>query len=605
MSGASENGYIVSASDEQGTNFAWHAFDGDANSIWETNPAGNEWIKMQFPNAMVNNRITLTSPAQDPDEMPSSMTLEGSNDDALWTELGAWVNIPIWLVNLTMTFDFENTDEFLYYRLTIVENQGGTKVVMGEMTYEQLIGTSMTGHAYLNLSQEEVIISIADGFSAEGQIDYTLTLPQVDVNVPIASGVNNFIYLNRNINSGAVTFTAKPFPPQYGLYQPSWSPYLPILIRGDGTDGDTNIKDSYGGPVTTSGTVTISTTSPKYGTGSVLFADSGSSLTLPKNRGIWDGPWTIDFWWNPTSTSGFIDLIATTPTYAIYLGYNRTATKLSLYVSSNGTSWNILSNSPGLKDDFQVGTWYYIRMAFLGRRYMVFVDGIKDIEFLTTVTMEEIENFKVGQYAAESNTALGFMDELRIRPATADYHDELVPDVPTEAPPFIKPWIFSVSEMKGWEIEEDQTYTSVQMLCLGEHTSTSLTSFTGSDTTYAYNGIKQISWSTFNPAVDTWIDLPHNIGTDYIVPEITINSKNAVAPYTGSDIIPIRMVGMYSSTSTWGGIPMGVRIDSKNYSIRYPQEASSDYVSAYGGSNALALITGDEINIAGTIQRGF
>jgi hypothetical protein len=604
MTSYNENGYIVSASTESGTNYAWKGFSGNTTSFWEANTNTNAWLRMQFPLAIAIGRLVMQSPATNVNEMPVSFRIEGSQDGIAWDILGSWINGPVWVASETKNFDFNNSTAYLYYRVYCLTNGGGSKIAIGECSFNSLQPGSIFGTCRLNLSDKQAVITFANGFGTEGQVDYTIALPKNNETCVILPASINYIYIRRDPVSGGISYESKQFAPIYGLYQPSYNQTLPTLLRGNGTSGSASIVDSYGATVAVNGTVTNSSTQFKFGAGSILFGSAGSYLSIPKNFGIARERWSVDFWWQPTSLTGIVDLFTAVPGFSLILSYGRTATKLSIYLSSNGTTWDIATNSAGLKTNFAIGTWYYINMTFLGRRYMVFVDGVKDIEVASTSLINQVTSITVGGRSGENNTACGFIDDFRFRPGMGDYYSEPTATIPTSEATFVKPWYFNINEMKGYEREEDGTSTSVQLLCVGEALTREITSYDATVTTYAYNGRKNISWTSFDPVVDDWLVLPHNMGTDLITPNVSLNSATAGSPYNAQAILPIDGVGMYNAAA-WGGIPMARIIDSKSYKIRYPAQSSTDYVASYSGSGAIANISGAAINISATFLRAF
>jgi len=606
MSASAQAGYTVTASSEKGTASAWKAFDGTAGTFWESTGATNEWLKMAFPLAVTINRVKLSSSGSLPTEMPERWVIQGSNDNTAWTDIKEWMDTETWIVNETYYFDFINTTAYTFYRLFVKTNQGGASIMIAECALLSIVPTSIQGSAELNLTEVQSVVTIADGFTTRGQNDYTIALPIENKFVEITKGATNYIYLRRNPLSSEISYESKQFAPVYGKYQPEYIVDIPVLLRGDNTTTISTIVDAYGNKsITTQGTVTVSTIAKKFGAGSLLFSSAGAKVKIPRNMGITQARWSIDFWWNPQSLTGIVDLVTATPNLSMILAYGRVATKLSLHISSNGTSWNVATASPGLKTNFAINTWYYINFIFTGNRYVVYVDGVQDIEVSSSLQMWQIYSLDIGSYLAETNTAPGYIDEFRFRPNMVNYYNELTPILPTETAVYQKPWFFNITQMKGYEVEEDGNLTSVQMLSLGEAYVKDTSSYNATTITYAYNGRKNIQWSEFNPIVDAWIDLPHNIGTDLIVSSVNLNSKTAAAPYSNQAIIPIEAVGMYGGAATWGGIPMGKVVDRTLLRIRYPAQSSADYVAAYGGSALLSSISGDAISVSGTFMRAF
>jgi hypothetical protein len=607
MASSSQGGYIVTSSSEFSTNNNWKAFDGGVVNWWEASTATDQWLAMQFPNPVIISRVRMSSGSANPNQMPERFKVQGSADGLVWTDLKEWIDSELWITGEAYHYDFQNTTPYKYYRVFVSTNQGGTRIAINELSFQSLPINTQIGTVVINTSETQVVASIADGFSPQGQIDYTIALPLVNDVCPIERSAYNYIFMRRNSTSGQITYEAKKIAPIYGQYQPEYIIDLPILLRGDNIATINDIVDSYGNKsITTVGSVTVSSATPKFGNGSLFFSSNGSAVKVARNMGINNDRWSIDFWWRPTTLTGNVDLVWTTPTYSILFGWGRVPSKLGLYLSSNGTSWDIASAVTGVKN-FAVNTWYYINMTFTGKRYLVFVDGVQDIEVNTATQLKirQITSLNLGAYNGEASTAPGYIDEFRFRPGVGSFYNEVPPILPTAAPVYEKPWFFNLTEMKGYEVEEGRTFTSVQMLALGEVFVRETSGWRSSSVTYAYNGRKNFSLSEFNPVVDDWIVLTHNLGTDSFYYDIKAVSKTAAAPYTTQNYIPIDSLGMYSGANTWGGIPLGRIVDRTNLKIRWPASSSADYASAYGGSGVLSLISGDAISFTGSFVRAF
>lgn len=79
-----------------------------------------------------------------------------------------------------------------------------------------------------------------------------------------------------------------------------------ILLLGDGTNGSTTFTDSgpIGHTVTAVGNAQVSTSSPKFGSGSILLDGTGDYLTVPGHVSTaFPGVFTWDFWFKHSSAS--------------------------------------------------------------------------------------------------------------------------------------------------------------------------------------------------------------------------------------------------------------------------------------------------------------
>jgi hypothetical protein len=83
-----------------------------------------------------------------------------------------------------------------------------------------------------------------------------------------------------------------------------------LLLNGDGANGSTTFTDLSSSPktITNTGSISVDTTTKKYGTGSISFQGvAGSKLTLPANTGFsfGTGNFTIEFWLKTTDAGAY------------------------------------------------------------------------------------------------------------------------------------------------------------------------------------------------------------------------------------------------------------------------------------------------------------
>lgn len=158
---------------------------------------------------------------------------------------------------------------------------------------------------------------------------------------------------------------------------PFWSQVVLLMPM------DSNFSDVKGHVPTVTG-ATISTTTPKFGTGSGQFSATGDRVSFPYSTDF-DllGDFTIEFhiWLSAAPTAGGCILSngwisAGGSTYAPYLLYNRPSSPGVLFFSSsNGTSWNV-SNGIGGKV-LTLNAWTHVAVVRSGNTYSIFYDGAR------------------------------------------------------------------------------------------------------------------------------------------------------------------------------------------------------------------------------------
>ncbi|MDQ0392178.1 hypothetical protein [Labrys monachus] len=122
---------------------AWHVFDGDPNSVWISSDA-SAWIGYQFAAARVIVGYSIKSgfsiTVNDPNDLgslnaPKSWTFEGSNDGTTWVTLDSQFGQTSWSFGETRSYLFTNTTAYAYYRLSLINNNGGTYRELSKMAY--------------------------------------------------------------------------------------------------------------------------------------------------------------------------------------------------------------------------------------------------------------------------------------------------------------------------------------------------------------------------------------------------------------------------------------------------------------------------------------
>jgi hypothetical protein len=141
MTAASDGGYVASA-DNNYTNYnPFDAFDGSLNygagNCWlEDDPATHTgWLQQQLPVAKIatkyiikaSDNVALGSP-------PSAWTFLGSNNGSDFTTLDTRTGQTGWANSDARTFLMPgNMTPYLYYRINITADDGGTRLCIGEL----------------------------------------------------------------------------------------------------------------------------------------------------------------------------------------------------------------------------------------------------------------------------------------------------------------------------------------------------------------------------------------------------------------------------------------------------------------------------------------
>lgn len=190
------------------------------------------------------------------------------------------------------------------------------------------------------------------------------------------------------------------------------------LLHFNGTNGAATFTDEYGWTWTGYGTAQLSTTSPKFGTAKLLL-DGTSDYIQSLDYTSLGSAFCIEGWFNTTDKTqqnqGIFSFV-NAANYGLDLRFNYGGNnKLTLWASSNGTSWDIISAQPGANTTWSNGTWYKFRVEFTGTRYSVYVGTTtmsEDYGYNSTSVICAITSAILG--ANTTNYFYGGIDEVRV-----------------------------------------------------------------------------------------------------------------------------------------------------------------------------------------------
>lgn len=125
MTGYSTSGIKVSASSEEGWNYAcWRLFDGNTdNSSWGTNNSNYGWVLIDFGSAKYRIRKLDLYCKMHNSNYPHKWRFEGSNNNLNWDTLISVNNSTS--LNRWISYAFNNTQKYRYYRFNILQGSGG------------------------------------------------------------------------------------------------------------------------------------------------------------------------------------------------------------------------------------------------------------------------------------------------------------------------------------------------------------------------------------------------------------------------------------------------------------------------------------------------
>jgi len=243
-------------------------------------------------------------------------------------------------------------------------------------------------------------------------------------------------YLDEFRISNVARWTANFTPPTAQYPAEDASLYNRLLLNGDGAQGGVIITDTSPGAhgdatIPIAGAMTV-TSLKRFGDGSIYFPGTTSYLTFPDSDD-WDfgaGDFTIDWWEYRFDTTAAAAIIrrdgATTAPQAFLLGHASAAGQQEVYMSSNGSGWDVWATAIGAID---VGAWTHWAVVRNLNQLYAFKNGV-----LTASTTSSLALFPssgaltLGRWVNNLNACI---DALRISKGVARWTSAFTP--PTTA----------------------------------------------------------------------------------------------------------------------------------------------------------------------------
>ncbi len=339
-------------------------------------------------------------------------------------------------------------------------------------------------------------------------------------------------------NNGSPIVGESLYCPVYG--QEYWGIWAEAICSDfEGTDGDVTFKDVLNVDWSFVATARIESAHPKFGTTSIYLPVAADAVYCPAPKMA--GKWTIEFWCrmdNAAAVSAALCDMWGAGEYGIQIRTNSEgSTKLGLYLSSDGASWDIANNSLGAKTSWNNDQYYHFSIVFTGAAYKVYVDGTLDITVTSAVAVTQPYRFQLG--AIGSGYGKGdprYYDDFVFYPyakRTANFTAPAAANTP-EA----QHWFDTVSMTMNYGTPA--AWTKCHRLFVGE-VSTDGTNSSGA-VTYAIRG-KYESPKTAVPNKSTNLSFTHNMGTHNAVQRVYAINIDGEHGYSPGDIVLIMQDG--------------------------------------------------------------
>lgn len=250
------------------------------------------------------------------------------------------------------------------------------------------------------------------------------------------NGYIDDLRITKGIARYTANFTVPAQPnPVTGVQYDNYYDNVSLLLSMNGPNSGTSFLDSSprSKTVTANLNAVTSTAQYKWGVSSAYFDGSGDYLSVPASTDFSFGTsnFTIELWVYFTSVAANKQLLGASSTTVTF--YSGSAGNLNYFLSSNGTSWDIVNNA--LMSAVTTNTWYHVALVRNGNVFTPYVNGVAGTP---TTSSSPIYSSPVPLYiggsSTDSTTTIGgYVDDVRITKGIARYTANFTP--PTQAFP--------------------------------------------------------------------------------------------------------------------------------------------------------------------------
>lgn len=202
-----------------------------------------------------------------------------------------------------------------------------------------------------------------------------------------------------------------------------------LMLHMDGSNGGTTFTDSstQANSMSRVADATTSTTTPKFGTASMLNSNGWIEAADNANYALGSGNFTIDFWFRMSTVGN---------TYLFDMGIEKLAVRYSGglmdFYTEGGINGNEITFTP------TANTWYHMAIVRTGTTLLWFKDGVSQTVSTATNSVNCTSHAYIDIGAPEqtsTQTLIGNIDEFRIVKGTAVWTSNFTPPIAAYTPP--------------------------------------------------------------------------------------------------------------------------------------------------------------------------
>lgn len=323
------------------------------------------------------------------------------------------------------------------------------------------------------------------------------------------------LYLDRD-GAGVVTQGHSMYSPQYGAQWRAGLESGALHAHFDGADGAITHTDVFNNVWTCAATGAIKTTEKKFGTASFRSAAIGDYIETPAP--VVPTKWTIEFWFRRDDmTAGSVAIFAMENIAGLGINVsanNAGSNKIGLYLSSDGSTWDVANASLGSKTAWSNNVWYHFALVFDGATYKTYVNGVLDCTVTSSAIVCPCSYINLGTFGpSHLNGDQGYWDEFRFTPY-AKYTAAFTPSAVAFTPE-TQHWFdtFAMKMKYGYP----GSWTECWRLFVGECDTAAAAS---NGLAYAINGEYESDLTTW--AINNVYSFDHNIGDIRVKNEVFI-----------------------------------------------------------------------------------
>jgi len=352
----------------------------------------------------------------------------------------------------------------------------------------------------------------------------------------LAASTVSYLLFDRDTSTGALSAVSTIIRPQYGAV---FDTTEQAILNFDGADASTTIPEEYGNTFSCVGNAQLDTAQFKFGTASLLLDGTGDYIQCTGITSMKGDGWFIAGWvrFNALPTAATVmNLVSceNADPKGIRFGIiNDTGTyKSQVYLSSNGTGWDIASDDRVTPLSAPVvNTWYHWAIVYdpTAGRYYTYWNGAKLNDIISSSKVCAFTQMRFGANGAAGDNLNGWLDAI-------DYgQNALYPAGTTFTPPASAPvaraqWFDRITML--WKTGGPTTgWTTKQRVAAGQATTGA--SSVSSVTTYALRG-SYISALTAVPAAGTKTSFAHNLGViplrEPVCYAVNVTTDNSYTP---------------------------------------------------------------------------